>query len=59
MNIDHFINSELKVTAREHLNIAEDLESKQNHSISDLINNEKTTEKENEKDDQEKKEQKE
>lgn len=42
MNIDHFIQSELKVTASENLDISKDLEAQQNNSISELLDNEKT-----------------
>lgn len=48
-NIDHitFVNSILKVTASETLNIEDDLKKDQTQSISSLINNKNMNEKEN------------
>lgn len=41
MKIDHFIQSELKVVASENLDISDDLDSTQTKNISELLNNEK------------------
>lgn len=48
MNIDHFIQSELKVIASENLDIQADLSAIQTKNIGELLNNEKeeTSEKE-------------
>lgn len=40
MNIDHFIQSELKVTASENLDINSDLSAVQTKNISELLYNE-------------------
>lgn len=48
MNIDNFVNSCLKVTAKENLFIENDLSCAQSKSIQELINEEKTKEQEQE-----------
>lgn len=54
MNIDHFIQSELKVVASENIDIESDLLAVQTKNISELLNNEKE---ENSEADEEKNEQ--
>lgn len=46
MNIDNFVNSCLKITAKENLFIENDLSSSQSKSIEKLINEQKTNEEE-------------